>query len=198
MIVLGCDPGTTNYAWAVLNVRERGNRLVLNIKSAGQLHWTITNLTDKPQKPKKSKIKKKIPIKEQMIPPMEIQMRRFKKDWSEQLDKYKPDTFYAERFMTRGLKGATVEAVSMMNGILASLSDDRGMKFAVTTAASWKYHVNTIYDLEELYKKFKGILPNHIIDASFIALYAALKAYNIPWTKMTVDALLDELDRLEY
>ena len=196
MIVLGCDPGLTNYAYAFMNVRERNGKLRVNIKSTGQLHWTISNLTSQAQKPPKSKRKKKIPIAEQLILPLHEQMPKFKLHWAEQLEAYRPMAFFVERWQVRGFGGKQSEVVSVMNGILASMAEDRDMHFEMLTAASWKYWVNQFYSLDALYEEFN--IPNHIIDANFISLYGALKQFNLPWKRYLVDGVLDELDRLEY
>lgn len=196
MIVLGSDPGLVNYGYGVINVRERNGKLRINIKSAGQLHWTIANLTAQAQKPPKSKRKKKIPMAEQMVAPLHSQMKKFKADWAEHLDEYEPEAFFVERWQVRGFGGKQSEVVSVMNGVLASMADDREMHVEMITAASWKYHVNQHYSLDALYQELQ--IPNHIVDANFIALYGALKAYRIPWKRYIVDAMLDELDRLVY
>lgn len=196
IISLGVDPGTANYAYGIVQYHLKGEYLVPKILSAGQLHWTISNLTDSPQRPPKSKRRKKIPIKDQMIPNFSTQLAMFEKDWRSQIKKFQPTTWAVERFQSRGLRGKTVEAICIMNGVLAAMSRRNSILFNMITAAQWKNRVNAYGSLEEIYSQVT--LPPHIVDACFISTYQALKYYNLDWDKQIVVRMSKALSVLEY
>lgn len=87
---------------------------------------------------------------------------------------YKIAGVVAERYMTRGLKGTQIEAVSLMLGALtqAILSNHSETRVRLIPASSWKNAVskNGIV-LNDVYR-MTGIQP-HEIDAVFMGLYYA-------------------------
>lgn len=196
IISLGVDPGTANYAYGIVQYNLKRNELHPKILSAGQLHWTISNLTDSPQRPPKSKRKKRIPIKDQLIPNFTDQLALFEKDWRGQVRKFQPNVWAVERFQSRGMKGKTVECVSIMNGVLAAMSRRNKIPFNMITAAQWKNRVNAYDSLEGIYTEVS--LPPHIVDACFISTYQALKHFNLDWSKSLISSMVDELLTIEY
>lgn len=78
----------------------------------------------------------------------------------------------AERFMARGLRGKTIECVSVMIGVIATKGRTLGAKTTLLSAATWKNHVHRRFGkglLETLYKTNRK--QAHMLDAFFIALY---------------------------
>lgn len=199
IVSLGTDPGAVNFAYSYTKCRMRNGKFRVSILSAGMLHWTITNLTTQAQKPKKSRIKKKIPIAEQMIPPYKYQMRRFTSDWKRELKVYKPQRYTAERFQARGVAGGALgEYISIMNGILSYIALRNKIEFEFITAAGWKNWVNRFITLDDLYKELRKDIPAHIIDATFISVHGGLKHFDMPWTKEVVEETVSRLRGLVY
>jgi len=198
LVSCGVDPGTANYSYSYLQCQNKRGSLRLKILSTGMLHWTISNLTDSPQKPIKSKRRKKIPIKDQMVPCFSEQQALFEKDWRANTKLYAPTLWAVERFQIRrgGSGGKTIECVSMMNGILAALARRNKITFNMITAAQWKNRVNPLHDLESIYKEVN--VPDHVVDANFIALYQALKHFEMPWEIDIINQLIDQLSELSY
>lgn len=190
MIVWGHDPGPECYGNCWLKVN--GKRI--EILEIGMNTLTLSNLTETPQLPPKSKRKKKTP--DYRIPAFLDQLKLFKKYVFKGLKK-SPDLVATERYMTRGIKGKSIECVSMMNGILASTVTAKGVTFILYSAASWKNSINRIVDLKELYKECQKQLKPHEIDASFIALSSYMKYNAIKWQdpmcKRLVIALANKL-----
>lgn len=196
IISLGVDPGTANYAYGFVRYKLIRGKLRPRILSCGQLHWTISNLTDGLQRPPKNRIKKSIPVKDQMIPPFQSQLSLFEKDWRAQVRKFQPNTWTVERFQARGLMGKTIECVSLMNGVLAAMARRNKIYYGMITAAQWKNRVNAFDELDVIYKEVS--LPPHVVDACFISTYSALKHFKLDWSKQVVHSMVDQLAALEY
>lgn len=175
MRFIGVDPGSSNFGYSVV---ERGRRIA--ILEFGQIEDTVKNLTDKPQKPPKSRRKKEGPI-----PPLEEAMALFLSVFEHLLDQYKPDEVIAERFQPRGIKGKSTELVSFMLGIMALCCKRRNIRFRVTIAGTWKNKVNRNYSIDLAYDfgKMLGISP-HEIDAILIGLTRAGKLNPPPLAKL--------------
>ena len=194
MKVRGFDPGDSNFGYSLLEIK--GSKI--QILHIGMNADTISNLTETPQLPPKSKRKKKNP--NYRIPAFLDQLRIYKK-FLVRCIKEGPDLVATERYMTRGIKGKSIECVSMMNGIAASMLTAKGISFILYSAASWKNSINRIVDLKELYVKCKKHLKPHEIDSAFIALSAYMKYKTIKWQdpkcKRLVTALANELEKHE-
>lgn len=77
----------------------------------------------------------------------------------------------AERFMTRGHGGTTIESISVMLGVVATVF---GTEVRFITAANWKNAFNKWYNLDKLYGDMKPYgITNHQVDAVCIGLYGA-------------------------
>lgn len=176
MLIFGFDPGETNSGYAVVVFKPGKAYRLLEI---GQIEETIKNLTDKTQKlkvkrrAKVDKNGKKKPTKfRPELPPLQIQLPKYYKTISGLFrDHGKPKAVHVERFQTRGVKSKSVETVSMMNGVVATICMHRHTDFYTTIAGTWKNLVNKHFDLEHLYKLAKeiGFTP-HEVDAFMIAI----------------------------
>lgn len=95
------------------------------------------------------------------------------------------DHIAAERYQSRpgGSTGSTVEAISMMLGVMCMVCPDTPIQFY--TAATWKNEFNrTAADLKEMYEdlkvKYKGQgIVIHQLDSFLIALYHAAKILGV-------------------
>ncbi len=95
------------------------------------------------------------------------------------------DYIAAERYQSRpgGSTGSTVEAISMMLGVMCMVCPDTPIEFY--TAATWKNAFNrTAADLKEMYadlaaKKYGSSFVIHQLDSFLIALYHAAKILGV-------------------
>lgn len=153
--VLGFDPGTANFGcFAGLLVGEDN----LRYAEAYESHMLVNPLTD-------------------MTRIMEDRVR-FRNEIVSYLEEYQPHAIVIERFMTRGLKGATIELVNMMIGIITSILMDyeeqgKFVYLKIVTAASWKNQVNRIINLDTLYAvcRKRGVV-DHKLDAALMSMYS--------------------------
>lgn len=142
-IILSFDPGVNNMAWSVINFKNSHN---FQIIATGMLENTLKTM--------KGWSKEK-------------QQKQFIAELIELKNKYNVNAVCAERFMTRGNKGITIELVNIMLGSIQCLfTEDYSM---LITAAQWKNELNKKIPLEKIYNKFE--LPDHAIDSMFIGLY---------------------------
>ena len=104
------------------------------------------------------------------------------------INMFEPDGIIAERFQTRGLKGPTIECVSMMLGILGML----GLPVMFITASTWKnkFQKRFCCDLREMYD-YINTTP-HQLDASLIGCYG-LEAAQGKQLNFTVEAILQQV-----
>lgn len=96
----------------------------------------------------------------------------FIKEFGSDLDRIKPGRVTAERFLTRGFRGAGIEMINFMLGMMAAECFHRGIKFQAITASTWKNAINRRFNNKEalrtVYKGFK-IKERHYVDAFLIA-----------------------------
>lgn len=75
---------------------------------------------------------------------------------------------YAERFISRGLRGHQGELISVMLGAICTHYDATLM-----VSSTWKNEVNKAFDLRMCYKAF-AVVP-HLIDATLISMWGTDK-----------------------
>ena len=144
--ILSMDPGVTNFAWAILEVARP---FKVKIIATGMLDNTIKELT--------SSIKEGTQL--------------FRNEILELREEYSIDHMIMERFMSRGMKGLTIELVNVMIGVMMGMWSSNSRAFKLITAAQWKNEWNRRADLKEFYTKVDCEV--HQVDAIGIGLYGA-------------------------
>lgn len=152
MRILSGDPGKVNFALSILDVE------------GPKLNFIGTRMFENPVPTLAGDIAKSI--------------QEFEKELK-RLDKaYGPfDAVCFERFQSRGLKGNTIECISLMLGLIARHYTSKKIPVMLITAAQWKNAFNKELDLKGLYashkmttKQFKKEI--HEFDAALIGVYA--------------------------
>lgn len=170
MIVLGIDPGEANFGYGVIDLKR------LRVLEYGQITHTLRNLTPKPlditPKAKKTRAKKNgVKVVKDFVPPFSDAFKAYRRTILKLMRDYPSITeVYSERFQTRGVKSRSVETVSMMNGVIATLCFNKHLVYQPIIAATWKNKVNKTFNLDEAYEKVKqhGVSP-HEFDGTLIA-----------------------------
>jgi hypothetical protein len=173
------DPGTKqktekdrgSYAYAVLrgNLNKRGMLNLVVIRN-GTLPATVSQI--KRGKEHHSQLSRYLNLNKLMF------------------EKYRPDFFVAERFMTRGIKGMTVESVNMMLGALVSRV---GIPYALYPAVTWKVEIKKWgINLEKMYK-IAAVSP-HQIDAVMMGAFALSRSLGAKRTKLNVRLLIKQIE----
>lgn len=166
------DPGSRNYGYAIVEgTLVRGN-VKFRILENGLCPCPMNNLKD-------HKIRQK-------------QAAAYL-GWVQKLVKeYRIRGMFAERYMTRGIKGPTIESVNMMLGLMQSfLIRDRYIPAAV-----WKNAVGRQgIDLKQEYKYCKT--APHQLDATLIGVWGLHQAFNVKdfgnMTQRSFNNLLNEV-----
>lgn len=155
MRLLALDPGTSNFGYAVVEVRHNKGQVAARVLENGKCEHTVRTL-------KTGKI-------------MREEMDQFELFIGTLYGQYQPDAVAAERYMTRGINGPTVECVNIMIGQVLTLLP---IPFKIMPAATWKNGISRQdIDLKEQYKLTK-VTP-HQLDASMIGVYTACQAYGL-------------------
>ena len=150
--LLAMDPGVTNYAWTVLDVKRP---FEVKILASGMIDRTVTEL----------------------VGDVVLQVVEFKAEVDSIINKFNPEYLIAERYMSRGMGGATIELVNVMIGVLASCWLHSPTKFKVIPAAQWKNEINKVEvsdqetTLEYMYAKSEVTV--HQVDSAGIGCYGA-------------------------
>lgn len=180
---IGIDGGEKNFAYAVVDVKRV---VCLEI---GMIEATIVNMTPHPMKvgpkgkldKKTGKRAKRDPRKQSVLPAFKDTLSDYIITIAEILRDYdvRVKDVYSERFQTRGVKSRSVETVSFMNGIVATLCYANGVHFQPTIAATWKNRVNKVWarhakdgllPLEVAYGHATRLgFTNHELDSTLIA-----------------------------
>lgn len=150
---IGLDPGTRNFGVYIGRWKVNKDKLEYMSSRKFMLDATIDSLVDAT---------------------IEQQSRDFVETVETRLLSYKPDVITIERYMARGLKSVTGEAVSVMIGLLLGICQQQAIKVHLTNAATWKNKVNRQlkpedYSLNQLYADLKDI-ENHLVDAFFLSI----------------------------
>lgn len=146
LVVLSMDPGVTNFAWSVLKAK-RGGRV--DVVATGMLRHTLKELTGNSRE----------------------NTDAFCAEIQELLEEYRVSHMIMERFMSRGMKGLTIELVNTMIGILMGMWNGESASFKLVTAAQWKNEWNRRSDLKAFYKTVNCEV--HQADAIGIGIYGA-------------------------
>lgn len=160
--ILSFDPGPVNMGWAVIRgTRKRQTRVV----ASGKLFSPFRNLTCSPQE-------------------MRQQFNDFKGELEGLIELFDINAICCERFMSRGLKGPTIELVNFMLGIIVGTALKPAItpvrkKFKFVIPAQWKNEWNKHNDLKAFYKTTNT--EPHQVDAVGIGLYCAADWYNKPF-----------------
>lgn len=155
--LLSCDPGSTNFGWAVLSGRRIGDTLSFKIIANGMCPCPIKQV-------KNSK-------------DLRSQQLIFQKWFAGMLDNYQIDAVCAERFMARGLLGALGEYIGIMLGIMLCTSKHKPLK--VFPAATWKNAVKrNTGDKEWLSHAYKMIkVVPHQLDATLMGVWTIYQGF---------------------
>jgi hypothetical protein len=170
--LLSLDPGTANFGYAVVEVRHNKGQVAARVLENGKCEHTVRTL-------KTAKI-------------MREEMDQFELWLGGLVGQYAPQAVAAERYMTRGINGPTVECVNIMIGQVLTLVD---LPFKIMPAATWKNAISRReIDLKEQYKLTK-VTP-HQVDAAMIGIYTGCQAYGFKdFGPLDVEALFPKLLR---
>lgn len=188
---IGSDPGDSNYGYAVITYDTE--KIKFSIQELGMFTCQINNLTNSYAKPPKSKRRKRKIVAD--YAPFPEQLDLFEREWIDLIVKYNTRTISTERFQARGLRGKSIEIVSIMNGVIALTAQHFIVPMQMITAATWKNQVNRLFDLKLLYTKLS--LTPHTVDAVFIAIDGILKQTNLTWATVSKTAIKDLLFQLK-
>jgi hypothetical protein len=148
------DPGSRNYGYAIVEGRLVNDRVKFRVLVNGLCPCPINDLKDHQTRQR--------------------QRSEYLKWVKYMVMTYSPRGIYGERYMTRGIRGPTIESVNMMLGLLQSLE----LKDAFVPAAVWKNAVNRQgIDLKAEYKLCRT--APHQLDASLIGVYAIHQAFGV-------------------
>lgn len=156
LTVLGLDPGTANFGYAVVQVFMQP-KYKYRIITHGMIDEAVQEMSGLDVGERMQKFEKRIRSLKRM---------------------HNIDVAVGERFMTRGHKGTTIEAVSAMLGITASVFKN---EVAFIPASQWKNAINKKLELEGLYESMKHYgIAAHRVDAVGIALYGSTLSIGEP------------------
>lgn len=115
--------------------------------------------------------------------------RKFVAEVQDWIDKYEPTAIIAERFQSRGLRGATVECVSMMLGILSTFD----LPCCFITASTWKnnYQRRFNVNLRDVYKTLYN--TPHQLDASLIGCFGIETAMGRKY-EFDLDSIIQQVE----
>lgn len=151
MRVLSGDPGKVNFALSVQEFKDKritvlGTRMFQN--PIQNLHYDMRQPT-----------------------------KEFLQELEQMWKLYGPfDAMCFERFQSRGLGGNTIEAISLMLGVISFFALKKKCPLDLITASQWKNAFNRHMDLKGFYADYnlsskKSVKAIHEFDASLIGVY---------------------------
>ena len=144
--ILSMDPGVENYAWSVLDVSRPFEVKVL---ASGMIKNTVREMTKG----------------------MHEQLCKFVDDVQSIMNEFDPEFLIAERYMSRGMGGTTIELVNAMIGAVALMWKKSSDRVKFIPAAEWKNRWNSKSSLDEFYQKVNCAV--HQVDSIGIGIYGA-------------------------
>lgn len=161
--ILSCDPGTKNFASALVTGTMKKGKLRFKIHGTRVMEKTVLSLVDEPAN----------------------QMAQFIGEVEDIIDRtgLTPEALYMERFQSRGNGGTTIECINFMLGTMVYHFRDR-CPVSLLTAATWKNRVNRYLILKESYKAYGLQLKAspktaHELDAVLIGMYGICRHFGI-------------------
>lgn len=155
MRILSLDPGTVNFGFAVVDIRHKRGKTSFRVLENGKCEQTVKTL-------KTAKT-------------MREEMALYEMWLGDLVARYGPQAIAAERYMTRGINGPTVECVNIMIGMTLTLVEK---PFKIMPAATWKNAVTRQgVDLKAAYKK--TMVTPHQVDAALIGVYTGCQAFKL-------------------
>jgi len=149
--ILSLDPGTSNHGFAVLDVIYENKEYSCEVLHSGLIKSTVSDLTDK----------------------VSDQVNAYLDELQALVDMYEIDSFCFERYMTRGIKGTTIECVNIMLG--SAIAAFKG-KLQILPAAQWKNAFNKVHDLDKIYAHYSSDgIPPHVVDSALIGIYCSMQ-----------------------
>lgn len=171
LVVFAQDPGSKNYAISIVRGAVVRNKLKVKVLTNFMLTDLITQLKD--------------------VEAFTLESSKYKKAITEILKTHKPAAVVFERFMTRGIKGATIEYVSSMLGLLRGLTQ---LDVHAIPAVTWKSAVKRWgLDLDGMYKETRTTA--HQVDATVMAIWLLAKCFGLPEVKINKPKLLKAIER---
>lgn len=184
--VLGLDMGTSNFGWCVIRVRlMTDGRYRFRVLGGGLMAMPLSNLTHQAKVEKVTVSRKTGKAKKtnagKSEPPLDVGVHLFLDEVSYIFSTYYITRVVAERFMSRGRGGdSTIEAISLMIGLILAECKKLSLHYTVLAAATWKLTcaraANDKEILPKLYayaKRQYGKEP-HAFDAALMALYTVV------------------------
>lgn len=170
MTILSLDPGTSNCAWACIDV-EYGKIPV--VRGSGKILNTVKSMVGSEHR---------------------MQVLSFINEIESLGQEFTTTAWAAERFMYRmGLNGTTMEAVNAMIGAFMVRTKEPTVVFP---ASQWKNAFNSKFNLEQVYASTNQ--EPHIIDAMLIGVYASTLYYSqshYQFNRATLNKLLKAISR---
>lgn len=167
-VLLGLDPGKTNHGIAVIGLRDQK----LSVISNAVMDNPVSELAKK----------------------FRTGLDLYLEEIDQWVSTYKPVGIVAERFMTRGTMGTTIEVVGIMLGALATRYD---LPIKLLSAATWKNDFRRRFteqghpELSDFYK-VAGVTP-HALDACLIGCYGFTVGLGQPM-KYTPSSIIKQAD----
>lgn len=147
---LGVDPGTSNMGFGIVRTYKDGSHQIV---ANGMVTRTLKSMAGKD---------------------IQERMSEFREEIKSIVEFYGVDTICVERFMSRGLKGTTIELVAVMSAIMAQVRP-----ILMIIPAQWKNQWNKHACLEDFYKL--SAVVAHQIDALSIGMYGACTILGFPY-----------------
>jgi hypothetical protein len=180
--VLACDPGSSNFGFAVLSGRLVGDQISFKIITNGMCPCPIKQVKNSSD--------------------LQNQQLAFQAWFEGLVADYDIDSVCAERFMARGLLGALGEYIGIMIGMMGLILCTAGKRpLKIFPAATWKNAVRrNAQEKEFLDKTYKvaKVLP-HQLDAVLIGVWVIYQGFKRTDFKgldlvKTRDKLLDRIE----
>lgn len=165
LVILAGDPGTKNFGLSVIKYKN------------GDLDYPeilFCNFF-------------KSPIQELKNETFNIQLLALNAEIQAIIEEFKPNFIVLERFQGRGIRGSLAEKVSMSVMGIAEMGNLSNIKTRLITASQWKnfFNKNKFRKLVDVYSHAKSLykLEPHLIDATFIGMYATDNKSCYNWLK---------------
>lgn len=172
-VVLAQDPGSRNYAISIIQGAVVRGKLKIKVRESFLLQTRVQQLKDTGMFKKEADA--------------------YKRTLSKLIRKHQPHALVFERFMTRGIKGATIEYVSVMLGLLRGLTR---LQVHAIPAVTWKSQVKKWgIELEAIYAGTKT--TPHQIDATLMGVWLLTKLLQPKVVQINKRRLLKAIEKTD-
>lgn len=172
---LCADPGSSNYGFSIVEMKlYPGKNAVFKVLTNGLVENRVNALN--------------------RADLFEDQVKSHLREMKGYIEEYNVDCIIIERYMTRGIKGSTIEFVNVMIGALSVVAFAKKLKVKTLPASQWKNELKRRG--EDLKSRYKQVLTTpHQLDSVLMGIYGLGLSVGMKNPPVNMDDIISQVEK---